>query len=299
MPVSTEYPPVQAHAENKQAERAAVLLLEALVPLLVQYRVTYGHLSVAARQVLVRNAARIARLRNGRINQSEIAATTGLSRIEVRRHLSAEMPGDFSYASLRSKTSFVMNGWLTDKRFQSPIGKPKALCMRGRGATFESLVRKYGRDVPPRAMAAELQRQGWIAIKGNLVIRRKRRRPLVDDTETLFSARLDAIAAIASSANVVPANVLVPSARFVSIAVSDEIEKRAIEQRIANIVKGASTALASLQEERVIGDSGRPRKVGLGLQVALVVSQGPQVVTRKSALRKNEKPPSIRKGALR
>jgi len=109
-----------------------------------------------ARFAFVRAATEMSRLRNGRVNYSRVAAQTGLSRADVKRLLKTD-----SFDSRRipnAPTERVVNGWRTDPRFSQRPGRPKGLRIAGPRESFASLVRKYGGDVPPRAVLDELRR---------------------------------------------------------------------------------------------------------------------------------------------
>lgn len=54
----------------------------------------------------------------------------------------------------------VVRGWLTDRRFLTPQGRPKSLATSGPSFSFERLVKEYGGDVSPRAVLEELVRSG-------------------------------------------------------------------------------------------------------------------------------------------
>lgn len=136
------------------AELAFVLLPRGMTPR------RFGEL---ARFAFVRAATEMSRLRNGRINYSRVAAQTGLSRADVKRLLKSDA-FDFHRVA-HSPMERVVNGWQTDRLFAYRPGRPRVLRIAGPGASFASLVRKYGGDVPHRAILDELQRIN--AVTGN------------------------------------------------------------------------------------------------------------------------------------
>lgn len=135
-------------------------LLDELAIALLPRGITPNRFSDLARDAFVRAAAGKSRLRNGKVNQSKIAALTGLPRKEIRRIL------DYTAASLvpdratNMPSTRVVHGWLTDRRFLTQKGKPKSLSIGGEKCGFERLVRDYGGDVSPRAVLEELMRSG-------------------------------------------------------------------------------------------------------------------------------------------
>ena len=106
-------------------------------------------------------AAERSKLRNGRPNKSRIAAQTGLRRALIKRLLDANTM-DLALADY-SPVARVVNGWLADSQFLDASGNPKPLRIAGRGSSFARLVKKYGGDIPPRAILDELRRVGTVA----------------------------------------------------------------------------------------------------------------------------------------
>lgn len=119
-----------------------------------------------ARFAFVRAATEMSRLRNGRVNYSRVAAQTGLSRADVKRLLESEV--DF-HRIAHAPMERVVNGWRTDRLFAYRPGRPKGLRIAGPRASFASLVRKYGGDVPHRAVLDELRRIDAVTDNGTRV----------------------------------------------------------------------------------------------------------------------------------
>lgn len=293
---ASDVPSAAALSPGGQSESVAIQLIEAVLPLLLRYRIGYEQLSLAARGVLVNYAAQVARLKNGRANQSQIAAATGLSRAEVRRHLVGHLPDELRKAAWRSKTSIVLNAWISDKRFCFAQGKPRPLSLKGRGATFETLVRDYGRDIPPKAMEAELRRQGCILVKEDIATFRKDRRKLQLAVESVLSARIAAISAIAAAPASAVCQPHAPIAQFVSISAADEIERNLVLQRVRSIVESSSAALADLQASPVVNRQKRTRRAAHELRVAIVVSEAEDMTSQKVMPRSHRRTSQKRKG---
>jgi Family of unknown function (DUF6502) len=135
-------------------------LLTELAFVLLPRGMTPKRLSEMVRAAFVQVAADISRLRNGKVNHSRVAAQTGLSRADVRRLLRRHALSPL----LRSQTPMerVIEGWRTDREFASRPGKPKRLSVSGSRGSFVRLVRKYGGDIPPRAVLEELRRIGAV-----------------------------------------------------------------------------------------------------------------------------------------
>jgi hypothetical protein len=140
------------------AELAFVLLPRGMTPK------RFGEL---ARFAFVQAATEMSRLRNGRVNYSRVAAQTGLSRADVKRLLKCDIfdARRIPYAPVER----VVNGWRTDRLFAYKPGRPKALRITGSGASFAGLVRRYGGDVPHRAVLDELRRIHAVTDNGERV----------------------------------------------------------------------------------------------------------------------------------
>ena len=136
-----------------------------LTPFLVEFArrlisagISLPQLQASLQIAFVRAASEGAKLRNARLNQSALAAMTGLNRGQIRSILKATPSDSRAPDRLRS----LVRGWTTDEEYLDSTGRPLVLPMRGKRTSFESLVKKYGGDITPRALAKELQRQNFV-----------------------------------------------------------------------------------------------------------------------------------------
>jgi hypothetical protein len=141
-------------------------LAHALVPvarLCLKSGMGAGELQIAAKLACVRVAAESARLGN-RLNQSGIAAATGLTRKEVRYLAGLIKSGNITAArpAAKQRTARVLHGWRTDPEYLDRRGNPSRLPIRGPGLTFHTLVKRFGGDVTPVAVLNELERSGAV-----------------------------------------------------------------------------------------------------------------------------------------
>jgi hypothetical protein len=134
--------------------------------------------SELARSAFVQAAADIARLRNGRVNHSRVAAQTGLTRADVKRLLKQNA----FQSRKRGQTAVerVIDGWLADPEFALRTGQAKKLKIAGHRGSFAHLVKKYGGDVPHRAVLDELRRiaavtdsDGAVQLRRSLQLRQR------------------------------------------------------------------------------------------------------------------------------
>jgi Family of unknown function (DUF6502) len=123
-----------------------------------------------ARSAFVQAASDMSKLRNGRVNHSRVAAQTGLTRADVKRLLKYNAFGSTN----RGQTALerVVDGWRADREFLNQAGNPGKLPISGARGSFERLVRKYGGDIPHRAVLDELRRIGGVIdVGGNVRLR--------------------------------------------------------------------------------------------------------------------------------
>src|SRR5258707_10129732 len=139
--------------------RGASVLQELLTELafvLLPRGMTPKRFSELARSAFVQAAADMSKLRNGKVNHSRVAAQTGLSRADVKRLLRSNVFD--SARSDQTPVRRVISGWRTDRKFANRVGRPKRLRISGSSMSFTGLVKKYGGDVPHRAVLDELRR---------------------------------------------------------------------------------------------------------------------------------------------
>jgi Family of unknown function (DUF6502) len=126
------------------------------------------------REAAIRSVARRQLQIARRINISGIAASTGIPRGEISRILKSKTDSSRQLADRQQQsTNRVLAVWHQEPKFTTPAGKPADLKIYGRGATFETLVRKYGRGIPIRAMLDELTRTGAAEVLTSKLIRVK------------------------------------------------------------------------------------------------------------------------------
>lgn len=134
--------------------------LQMLMPMagiLLRAGVGAGEFSDLCRHAFVQVAANQLASPRRRRNVSRIAVATGLTRQEVARLLKSDIAMIRRYPRHLHRANRVLAGWYGDPRYALRSGLPKPLDVRGAGITFYGLVRKYGGDVPPRAVLDELR----------------------------------------------------------------------------------------------------------------------------------------------
>jgi Family of unknown function (DUF6502) len=137
---------------------------------LIDQGITAGELQLAVAEVFVKAAASRARMKNGRVNQSRVAAMTGCTRTEVRRLVGPMQKRDTTTEDYGVRRALV--GWSFDPEFKTKSGSPKRLPLRGGYGSFSRLAKKYSADIPPKATLDELKRINAVDISCGFVAQR-------------------------------------------------------------------------------------------------------------------------------
>jgi hypothetical protein len=163
------------------ARKALLQLLEPLVGFVLDSGLGTHELHSILREAAVRTVAARQMEVARRVNISGIAASTGIPRAEISRILKLNAHSSQRVSDLQQQsTNRILAVWHQDPKFTTPGGKPADLKIYGRGATFETLVRIYGRGIPTRAMldeltrasAAEVLSSGLVRVKTSVAVER-------------------------------------------------------------------------------------------------------------------------------
>lgn len=156
------------------AKRALLQVLEPIAGFVLDSGLSAAEMRTILLQAIVKSAVSKQLEVSDRVNLSGIAAITGISRSEVSRivksshHSNSEREeGQFQ------STNRILAAWHDDPKFIAPDGQPADLPLYGRGASFESLARKYGLGLPTRAVLDELVRFGAVELLSDQRIRTK------------------------------------------------------------------------------------------------------------------------------
>lgn len=150
--------------QSKVITEAIVCLLRPLVRILLRNGVSCGTFTELVRRVYVQVAEREFTVKGRKQSVSRISVLTGLNRKEVAR-IQKLPPIEKSDLDQRyNRAARVIAGWLYDDYFLDKNGDPDTLPFSDAERSFATLVKKYSGDMPPRAVADELQRVGAIEI---------------------------------------------------------------------------------------------------------------------------------------
>jgi Family of unknown function (DUF6502) len=142
---------------------AVARALEPLAECYLRAGLGAGEFLAAAKYAFIKAAATTSAT-GGKLNISAIAVATGLTRKETGSILDSSR-GQLQPVARdkrRQRTTRVIQGWRTDPAFIDRAGQPARLPIRGAGASFEVLVKRYGGDVTPVSVLNELQRSGLV-----------------------------------------------------------------------------------------------------------------------------------------
>lgn len=141
---------------------AISVMLKPLVRLLINNGVTHGDFSDVLKDVYVDSAIRHFSDQD-RVNRSQIAFVTGLTRKEVKKVIDRALEDDDSRRS-HSRPERVLSGWHNDPNFTGPYGVPLELPYESAGGSksFTQLVRIYSGDMSARVTLEELKRGGSV-----------------------------------------------------------------------------------------------------------------------------------------
>jgi uncharacterized protein DUF6502 len=124
------------------------------------------------REVAIQRAAKRQSRSGQRVSISRISAITGISRGEISGLLNSQSRAEWK-TTHESVSNRVLRGWRSDARF-SMRGRPKSLELFGRSASFEQLVKTYGRGLPIRAILDELTCVGAIEVTSSRTVTLKK-----------------------------------------------------------------------------------------------------------------------------
>lgn len=143
---------------QRQILSALLVALRPLARALLRAGIGYREFEEISKTAFVDIATKDYGLRGRPTNISRVAVMTGMTRKEVRRLREKSQAGNETLVVKTTPMAAVLHRWYTESDFVSNAGKPRDLSFDGEGATFSSLVRKFGGDIPPGAMRTELLR---------------------------------------------------------------------------------------------------------------------------------------------
>ena len=143
-------------------------LLAPLARVLLRHGISHAEFANWAKMAFIAQAAKHFGVKNKKPSVSRIAIVTGINRKEVKRVLELPAESDSGKAK-QNRATRVVTGWLQDEDFTDSNGNPKTLDYGETDSMFNQLVRRYGGDVPARAVLDELIRVGTVIRDGSKI----------------------------------------------------------------------------------------------------------------------------------
>lgn len=274
------------NAAGESLDRSAVVqtcrvLLKPIASLLLKCGMTWREFAEVSKGVFVAVATDEYGLNGRPTNVSRVSILTGVSRKEVVR---VRALLDQEAGPLPNKTTDatrLLSGWHQDPEFTTAPGQPRMLPAEGDGATFETLWRRYGGDVPLTTMRKELERAGAITPLPDGTLRAERRYfmpkrfdpqwilnagSMLRDLGTSITHNLDA------GALSVPAISEAPARRFIGRATSDGVDVAArpefdafVEQQGQEFLERVDKWLTEHEAQPAAGGARKRARLGVGL----------------------------------
>lgn len=149
-------------------QKAVTRMLAPLVRVLLRHGVSHAEFASWAKQTYVEEAHANFGIDGKNPTVSRLAIVTGINRKEVKRIL--DLPADVVPAVAKHNRAIrVVTGWLQDNEFNGEDGEPLPLIYGDADSSFNKLVKRYGGDVPARAVLDELSRVGTVTEVENTI----------------------------------------------------------------------------------------------------------------------------------
>ncbi|MCX7229812.1 MAG: DUF6502 family protein [Burkholderiales bacterium] len=151
----------EADPSASALQRAVLRVMRALARVLIRNGLTLPAFVELAKRAWVDVALGDFTIPGRKPSISRASLLTGLTRKDVQRLVDARRDADAEAALAvpDHRAARVIAGWIHDADY-GDAGAPRDLAFDGEGAGFSTLVRRYGGDVPPRAVLDELLQVG-------------------------------------------------------------------------------------------------------------------------------------------
>lgn len=246
-------------------------LLRQLALLAVRFGITPQEIGQILKFECASEAARVATLRNGRVNYSRVAVITGLSRAAAKRLLVSSVKPLRKAAAPHQRAWRLISAWSTDPQYLNQRAIPRPLRLSGIRNEFEALVRAYCGDVPTKAVLAELLRLGAISVSGDnailkLGVSRRLRRDIGNARVVLraSSQLLEQASGYQTTRS--------PIVKNAAVSIASHADQTVILQRIDATLTAAIEAIQSLGERPIVRRTRAKGPVPLSLEVSAIVT---------------------------
>ncbi|HTN42481.1 MAG TPA: DUF6502 family protein [Nitrospiria bacterium] len=147
---------------KKALYTAALNILRPLIRILLRNHIPFGAFADLAKRVYVDVALEEFGIPGRKPSISRVSIITGLTRKEVSLIKKPPSLENGEELERYNRGARVISGWIRDRAFWNKEGQPSELPIEGKETSFNELVRRYGGDVPSRAVLDELLRVGAV-----------------------------------------------------------------------------------------------------------------------------------------
>jgi hypothetical protein len=138
-------------------------VLHSLVRVLIRHDVAFDEFAEMAKRAYVDVGMKELTIEGRQPSISRVSIISGLTRKEVQRIVNLDPLSATEEDKRYNRASRVVAGWVRDPLFIDAQGEPKTLSLGNSDESgFAALVKRYGGDVPTRAMLDELVRVGTV-----------------------------------------------------------------------------------------------------------------------------------------
>lgn len=138
--------------------RACKRLITPWARYLLHQGISYREFDDVVRGVFVDIATSEFGIRGRPTNASRVAVLTGLTRKQIKKIREAIEDVPVEETASNNQATDVLSAWYSEANYVDESRRPRPIPFDGAEISFSELVRKHGRDIPPRAMLRELKR---------------------------------------------------------------------------------------------------------------------------------------------
>jgi Family of unknown function (DUF6502) len=147
---------------KKTLYQAVLTLLRPLVRILLKNHIPFRAFADLAKRVYVDVALKEFGIPGRKPSVSRVSILTGLTRKDVSQIKKPSVYVNIDALDRYHRGTRVISGWVRDRDFWNKDSQPAELPIEGKSASFNELVRRYGGDVPARAVLDELLSSGAV-----------------------------------------------------------------------------------------------------------------------------------------
>ncbi len=172
-------------------------ILRSLIRMMIKHGVMHREFVELSKEIYVEIASSDYGIRGRPTNVARTALLTGLDRKEVTRIRTKLDQGTAAPKSAhrQDRIARVLAGWHQDTDYLDNAGSPAVIPLEGPAPSFETLIKRYGGDIPAITILRELQRVKAARVEGEETVEVLRRNYRLDTAEPEAIARTGSVLA--------------------------------------------------------------------------------------------------------